>query len=352
MVVQPFDDFQIRAVHIDGIVHHSLVQAVAGNNLPLAAREMGSIGLRREVTRIVVSLQADLKLLERDVFTKLCQQPHPFGIVHPDVLQARIHVVRQEYSRRRPPPSTHHEDGTRHQLLVLPGRRLYTTVVRQESSPGVAATVTGVVDNPFGRFFKRNAPAVPHRPAVTVCFEHAVLGNTVLHPRSRLEGDALPRVVLHNLYLRDMWIGKVYTEISQRAPLRTEQRDWQHPPMKDKRSPAAVQRQPLHVLQSKSHFLRIVLIVIGNIVLPDGRTFFIEMIGSFVKTDHYAVTVSTFGLDFLSHLLPHGRRIFRAARLQAKVGHIIHTDTLCTQRERHPYSQQKQAQRFHFFHDL
>ena len=66
-VVNAPDHFQIRTVHVDGIIHHPLIQSVSGNNLSLASRKMSRIRLRRKIARIVFPFQANVESVERNV---------------------------------------------------------------------------------------------------------------------------------------------------------------------------------------------------------------------------------------------------------------------------------------------
>ena len=93
LVVKALHNLQVRAVHVDGIVHHPLVQSVARHNLALASREVGRIGLCGEVSRVVLATEADVEFLQGDVFADLRQQAHPLGIMYGHVFQTCVLIL-------------------------------------------------------------------------------------------------------------------------------------------------------------------------------------------------------------------------------------------------------------------
>ena len=69
MVIKALLDFQISAVYINRIIHHSFIQPVAGINLASATGEMSSIRLRGKITRILIATKTNAEFIQRDIFT-------------------------------------------------------------------------------------------------------------------------------------------------------------------------------------------------------------------------------------------------------------------------------------------
>ena len=84
MVIQSFSNAQICTVHIDGIIHHALVDTACRNNLSLAAREVRSIGLRGKIAFIAAS--ADYEAFKRYILGNLSKKAHALGIIHRSTL--------------------------------------------------------------------------------------------------------------------------------------------------------------------------------------------------------------------------------------------------------------------------
>ena len=90
VVIDALHHLEVGAVHVDGIVHHGLIESVHRGDLALATREVGGIGLCGEVAGIVVAAEAYAETVKRDILTHLCQETHTLGIVYLDILQAGI----------------------------------------------------------------------------------------------------------------------------------------------------------------------------------------------------------------------------------------------------------------------
>ena len=73
VVIDAFHHLEVGAVHVNGIVHHRLVESVHRYNLALAAREVGGIGLCGEVARVVIATQTYAEAIERDILAHLRQ---------------------------------------------------------------------------------------------------------------------------------------------------------------------------------------------------------------------------------------------------------------------------------------
>ena len=86
LVVQALHYLQISAMHIDGIVHHSLVESIDRAYLTLATREVGGIGLCRKIAGVIIAPEAYTEAIEVDILAHLGQQPHALGIVHLNIM--------------------------------------------------------------------------------------------------------------------------------------------------------------------------------------------------------------------------------------------------------------------------
>ena len=73
LIVYPLLHFQISAVHVDRVVHHSFVQAADRNDLSFTTGKMGGIRLCRKITGITVATKADREFIQRDILTHLGQ---------------------------------------------------------------------------------------------------------------------------------------------------------------------------------------------------------------------------------------------------------------------------------------
>ncbi|EJX09301.1 hypothetical protein EVA_02588 [gut metagenome] len=323
-VVDPFHHLQIRTMHVDGIVHHPFIQAVAGNDFSLATREMGCIGLGREVTRIISTAQAYAKPIQRNVFAQLCQQSHTLGIVHPHILQGGIHVVRQENTRSRTIPTPQCHSRTRHQPLILPSRRQNAARSYLVHPLHGTSNVAGIIHQMLRIPFESDTITMTHGPAVAIGFEELILRDAIFHPRSRFEHDTLLRIVLYHFHLRNVGIGKVDTEILQCTVFRAQKRQRQHAAMEHELRPLSIESKILQVLQRESHLLRIVLVVIRNVIFAHSCPLFVEVVSAFGKAQSHRFTVLTFRLDACNDLLHNGRSILLTVGPQAIVRKIIH----------------------------
>ena len=79
VVIEALYHAQIGAVDIDGIVHHTLVQAVDRNNLALAAREVCSIGLGCKIA-VTTLAKRNTETVESEILAHLGKQTHTLGI--------------------------------------------------------------------------------------------------------------------------------------------------------------------------------------------------------------------------------------------------------------------------------
>ena len=93
-------------MNVDGIVHHTLVEAVHGGYLALAGREVGGIGLSGEVTCVTVALQAYGEPGEVEILAHLRKQAHTLGIVHLDVVQPGVLAMGNEQAGGRAFPTS------------------------------------------------------------------------------------------------------------------------------------------------------------------------------------------------------------------------------------------------------
>ena len=284
-------------MHIDGIIHHALVQTTDRTNQPLTAGKMSRISLCRKITRIILATQADREFIQCDIFAHLCQQTHSFRIMHLYIFECRIRIMIHEYPRSRTAVSTENDNRARYQFLVLPGsadlawRNLCNLFAAH-------ADITGRIDQSLCISFKSDPPSrdmlptFPFGDKVTVTY-------FVFHPRSNLVGDhTAERVVLQHFHLADMRIRKVNTEILQRAIIRTHQRDRKHPPMENQFGALPVKNHVLHILESQPYLFRIILVMIGDEIFTFRSTCRIKIITPFRQEDPDCV-----GIRFRRYLL-------------------------------------------------
>ena len=99
VVIDAFHHLEVGAVHVDGIVHHRLIESVHRGDLALATREVGGIGLCGEVTGIVVAAEAYAETVKGDILTHLCQETHTLGIVNLHILETCVSSVAHEDTR-------------------------------------------------------------------------------------------------------------------------------------------------------------------------------------------------------------------------------------------------------------
>ena len=329
MIIHTLDDFQIRTMYINGIIHHSFIQTILWDNLSLTSGKVCSICLRCKIARIIIAFQADSKTIKRNIFAKLCQQSHTFGIMYFDIKQGSIHIMWHENARSRTSPSTHSHHCAGHQTCIFPLWRANPAGSHFKSSLGRTTDITGIIYHMFRFAIESNAPWISHHPAFTQSFEYRILTDAVIDPWCRFERDSFFRIILYHLYLSNMGLFKINAKAFQYTILRTKQRNRNHPSIKHKFGTLPVNSQVFHILQGNPHFFRIVLVVIGNIIFTHGRTRFMKIVTSGRKTKYHFFPITAFSFNLRYGLTNHRRRIFLTISFQAKLGNVINT-LLCT----------------------
>ena len=204
-------------MHVDGIVHHPLIYSVHRYDFAFALREMSGVGLCRKIARVIVPFQTDTETVHVDTVAKLCQQPHALCVVHLDIFQGGVRVMRQEDARSRAVPGTHGYHRTFGKSLVLPSGRIHQSLARLDATFGGAAYVAGIIYNVVTFRFKSDTRHRVQGPSVAVGLKDGVLGQAVFYPRSGAERDAFVAFILYNLYLGNVWVFKVDAEVFQRT---------------------------------------------------------------------------------------------------------------------------------------
>ena len=236
-------------MYIDGIIHHPFVQAVAGDEHPLAAGEVGGIRLGGVVARIVLASQADRETIQGDVLTHLSQEAHTLCIVYRNVVEGRVAVVSHKDARSRTCSRSHGQDGTGHQTRVFPTLGPDLSGSYLLNSFHFDPRITGAVDEASGLFFEGDAGGGCQFPALPLEIEYRI-PHFVRHTLRYLVGDfRLSRVVGQHFDLSDMRMGKVDAEILECTVFGMEQRDGQHPSVEDQVRSLSVEGHILPVFE-------------------------------------------------------------------------------------------------------
>ena len=199
-VIYAAHHFQVCAMHIDGIIHHALVQSVHRLDASLATREMGGIGLCAEEAGVVHTLQAHAEMGQFDVLTQVCQQAHALGVMHLHLAQHRVHIVAQEEAGSRTGAHTEHCHRTGLQARIFPLGGSYQPRFGFLGTIQRNGDVARVVHHMACVAVKGKAKTIGDGPSFIVGLKTSVLA-AVLHPGSGVEQNALLRIVLHNLHL-------------------------------------------------------------------------------------------------------------------------------------------------------
>src|SRR3712207_1963393 len=147
----------------------------------------------------------------------------------------------------------------------------------------------------------------------------------VFHPGSRFESNPLLSFALHDFHLADMRIGEVDAEIPKRTVFGMKQRKRQHPPVENELRPLSVEREVLQAFNRQTDFLRIRLVVVGDVIFAHRRSLFMEMIAAGRKTQHDTVARPILRLYLVQQLANHRSGISLAVGFQPVTGRLIHT---------------------------
>ena len=307
-------------MYIDGIVHHTFVQAVAGNDFTFTTREVGSISLSREISRIVFTTQTYIELFEGNVFRNLCQQAHSLCIMHTDVFQTGILTFGQEDTRSRTLIVTHSHLCSRNQSGILPMRRAESTLIQLFRIIGRTPEVTGLVHHMAGFSIECNTGLRIVFPSFAITFKMGIFTNSSLGPRFD-EINHTIITIFHNLNLSNMRFCKVNTEILQHGIFRTDKRNGKHAAIEIEIGTATIQSQILPVFQCQAHRFRVRLVVVGNVVFLLESTVGMKIITTFFKNQGYILAFVLL-LDKSQRLLHLGRKILLSIRLNAIIAHV------------------------------
>ena len=337
LVVEALHNLQVSTMHVDGIVHHAFVQTVARDNLTLTAREVSSIGLCSEVTRIVLATEAYVELFEGDVLADLCQETHTFGIMDAYIFQAGILVHMHEDARSRTLVVTHGHLGTRNETGILPMRCMECTFVNLLGVVGRAPQVAGLIYHMAGLTVERDTGLRIVHPSFAIAFEVCILAHTCLSPWFDAEGHALVSA-FHNFNLGDVRLCKVDAEILEHGVFRTYKRERKHASVENEVRSCPVEGKVLPVFQSQAHRFRVRLVVVRNVILLLHGSIYMEIITAFFeKQSHFLAFVGL--LDGYQGFLHLGREVFFRIRHDAVIAHLHHffIGTCTHQEAKHAY---------------
>ena len=319
LVIQFLHNLQIGTMHIDCIVHHAFIKAIARNNLSFATREMGCIGLSGEITRVIITTETNIKFFQSDIFADLCQQAHTFGIVYIDILQTGILIQRKEYAWSRPFVITHCYLCTRHQTRVFPMWSAESLFIQLFCIIGRTPKVAGLVYHMTCLSIECNTSLRIILPSFAITFKVSVLANTGLYPWFDTEYHTVFGII-HNLYLTDMRLCKIDAEILQSTIFRSNQGKWKHASIEIKIGTSSIKRQILPVFQSNTNGLRIGLVMVRDIILLLKSTFGMEIITSGFKNQSYLLSFILL-LDSRQCFLHFGRNILFRIRQNTIITH-------------------------------
>ena len=320
LVIHLLYNLQVSAMHIDGIIHHTFIQAVAGNDLALTTREVGCIRLCSKISRIVFATQANIELFKGYVFRNLSQQAHTFRIVYTDIFKAGVFAFSQEDTRSRSFIITHGYLRSRHQTRIFPMRRTESTFIQLFRIIGRTPEVTGLVHHMAGLSIKCNAGLRIVCPSFAITFKMSIFTYSCLGPRFNAINHTII-TTLHYLNLSDMRFSKVNTEILQHGIFRTYNRNRKHPAIEIEISTTAVHGQIFPVFQCQTYRFRIRLVMIGNVIFLLKGTVSMEVVSSlFKKQSHFLPFV--FLLDNGQSFLHLGRKILFRIRHNTIITHV------------------------------
>ena len=209
-VVYALHHLEVCAVHVDSVVHHPFVQAIARSDFSLTTREMRSICLSSEITWILVAAQTYAEFFQRDILAQLCQESHTFSIMNLHVFKSCIFVVRQENTWRRSAPPSHSDCRTGHKAAVFPVWCMDQIVSHLHRALSRRTDITCIIHHTLSLFFESNTPTVTQGPTIAIGFEYRIVGDAIFHPWSGFKGDTTFGRVFHHFDLRNMRISKVY----------------------------------------------------------------------------------------------------------------------------------------------
>ena len=119
--VPAFENAQIGAVDVDGVVVHALIEAVFRADHSFTAGEMGGVGMEGEAPGIVMAAATNAEPVQRDVFRHLRQQPHAESEMHGDVFDTGIVGMIEKKPRRGPRRHPQHQICVRLQIVAPAG---------------------------------------------------------------------------------------------------------------------------------------------------------------------------------------------------------------------------------------